>query len=152
MALLAAGLTLLVPLGACTNGPQDLVATPRPVAPPSATMVHVRDVRTGMCLDADRLPSGGRVGYLEVLDCGVEHTGEVFAVVQEASAALGVLPDGSRCWEDYEPYVGTTPDRSRNQVRALTATAEALADRPAPLVCVAVAPDRMTGSVRGTAS
>ena len=150
-ALLAAGVTLLATLGACTNGSDDLVATPKPVSPPAATMVHIRDVRTGMCLDGDRLPSGGRVGYLEVLDCGVEHSGEVFAVIPEASGTVGVLPDGSRCWEDYEPYVGTAPDRSVNRIQALTATAEARAARPAPRGCVAVAHDRLTGSMRGSA-
>lgn len=145
----AAAALLMLPLSACAAGSHSLEATPRPVSPPPATMVYISDVRTGMCLDTARLPAGGRVAYLEVLGCEVDHTGEVFAVIQEDTAST--LPDGSRCWDDYQAYVGSPPDRTGNGIRALTAATDAWhSPRPAPLVCVAVSAQPRTGSVRGT--
>lgn len=92
------------------------MATPRPTAPPAATLVHLADVRTGMCLDTDRLPDEGRVAYLEVVDCGLPHTGEVVAVGTEAEDSCG----------------GDTA------VRALVAAEDVVGEGPAPLVCVRI--------------
>jgi hypothetical protein len=146
------GAALLGALTACGEDQRELMATPEPMTPPPATLVHISDVRTGMCLDADRLPAGGRTAYLEAVDCSQQHTGEVFAVVEDSSDPSAAVPNGARCWEEYATYVGIDPEHSRNTVRALTATAEAAAERSAPLVCITVTPDRMAGSVRGTAS
>ncbi len=137
-------LALALPLAGCTTGSQTLMATPKPATPPPATMVHLADVRTGMCVAADRLPRDGKVSYLEVLGCEIDHTGEVFAVVDGTAA-------GDPCTGAFEPYVGTTLDRSSVTVRVLTASGQAW-DRatPAPTVCVAVSADPTTGSLRGT--
>lgn len=152
---LLAALVLALPLAGCTTGSRTLLATPRPQTPPPATMVHLADVRTGMCLDADRLPRDGKVAYLEALGCGTDHTGEVFAVVSGAPVPADPAPadpvPGDPCTDAFEPYVGVTPDRSTVSVRVLTASAEGW-DRaaPAPTVCVAVSADPITGSLRGT--
>ncbi|SDB81115.1 hypothetical protein GA0111570_103214 [Raineyella antarctica] len=148
--VLVALAALLLPLAGCDGGSGTLLATPKPRTPPPATMVHIQDVRTGMCLDADRLPAGGRIAYLEVLGCATEHNGEVFAVEPGAGTPEGI-PDGKDCWAAYQGYVGTAPDRTQNQIRALTASADALAaDRSAPLVCVAVTPSATTASLQGS--
>lgn len=148
--VLAAASVLLLPLSACAGGSGELVATPAPISPPAATMVHIHDVRVGMCLDAERLPDDGRVAYLEVLDCSVAHTGEVHLVRDDAASPAGEVPDGASCRQDYRAYVGSDPDTTSNEIRALTATEDALAGQPAPLVCVTVTPGPTTGSVRGT--
>lgn len=145
-----AAASLLLPVAACSAGGGELMATPKPMSPPPATMVHVHDVRVGMCLDAGRLPEDGLVTYLEVLDCSIEHTGEVHLVQDGTAAAPGTLPDGSPCRRDYQAYVGSHPDTTGNEIRALSAPADALAGRPVPLVCVTVTPTPTIGSVRGT--
>ncbi|WOQ17442.1 hypothetical protein [Raineyella sp. W15-4] len=141
-------LALALPLAGCATGSHSLLATPSPQTPPPATMVHLADVRTGMCLDADRLPGTGRVAYLEVLGCAVDHTAEVVAVLDgNDPAARGDAP----CSDAFQAYVGSVPDHSDTAVRVLTASADAW-DRsgPAPTVCLAVSPTPVTGSVRGT--
>ncbi|QGF22970.1 hypothetical protein [Raineyella fluvialis] len=137
-AMLLVALTL--PLAGCATGSQSMMATPKPQTPPPATMVHLADLRTGMCVDGDRLPRDGKVAYLEVLACDLDHTGEVFAVL-----------DNAGCPAAYQAYVGAGSDHSTNQIRVLTASADAW-DRAGspPTVCVAVAPTPITGSLRGT--
>ncbi|WOP19212.1 hypothetical protein [Raineyella sp. LH-20] len=142
--LAAAGLAL--PLTGCATGSSSMMATPVPQTPPPATMVHLADVRTGMCLDADRLPSDGKVAYLEVLGCETAHTAEVVAVLDGATPAA----IGDPCAAAFRDYVGGTPDDG--DVRQLTASADAWQSRPAPApsLCLAVSPDPVTGSARGT--
>lgn len=112
--LALAALATVLLAGGCGGGQGQLMATPRPTEPAAATLVHVADVRTGMCLHADRLPADGRVAYLEVVDCGLPHTGEVVDV-------------------------GTDPgDSCPQESRALVAGEDVVREGPAPLVCVQV--------------
>lgn len=147
--LVLAGLVL--PLAGCATGSSSMMATPVPRTPPPATMVHLADVRTGMCLDADRLPRDSKVAYLEVLGCETDHTAEVIAVLDGGpTTGSGPTADGDPCTAAFQEYVGGTPDEG--DVRQLTASADAWESRPAPAptVCLAVSPDPVSGSARGT--
>ncbi len=141
---------LVLSLTGCGPTQDILMATPKPESRTPATMVHITDIRPGMCLDSDHLPSGDRIGYLEVMGCQLEHTAEVVAVVQDTGEAPVSLADGGRCWDGHQAYIGSTPAHSGYEVRALTAADSPYAEQPATLVCLAVSPAPLTGSLRST--
>lgn len=127
-------------LAGCSDPDDDLVAEPAPNESPVTTLVHLSDIRPGMCVDTSGLPEDGSSSYLQVADCGGSHDAEVFAVP-------GADADPASCPDHFADYVGVDPEASDLEIRAVTPDTEAEAAADTGPVCLAVSPEYVTGSV-----
>lgn len=142
--VLTAALGIPLLLAGCTGGGDDMVATPAPTGSPVTTLVHLSDVRAGMCVDTTGLPEDGRSAYLQVSDCAGTHDAEVFHVLEGDA-------DPATCTDFFEEYVGTAPDASDLEIRAVQDDGRAPESaRSVGAACLAVSPEQVVGSVGAT--
>ena len=116
----------------------------------------VFDIPVGSCMDAASL-EGDQVSRIETIDCAEEHDVEAYASTELTGAtypgkdAIHAEAD-EFCLGEFEPFVGTPYQESDLSFSFLYPTEESwTSSEDREILCLVIAPEPVTGSLRGAA-
>jgi len=120
--------------------------------------VFTTDLRTGDCLDEDLFAEDATDTALTVtvVPCGEPHAAQVY---ENTDLDAGSYPGESaifdeaesRCYDAFEPWVGTSYETSELEVFYYYPTSESWEQDDRTITCVVISPDDVTESLEGSA-
>jgi hypothetical protein len=115
----------------------------------------VFDIPVGACLDSAAL-EGDQVARIEILDCAEEHDVEAYASLELSGETYpgqeAILAQADEfCLAEFDSFIGTAYQDSVLDFSFLYPTEESWGEGDREVLCLAISPEPVTGTLEGTA-
>ncbi len=116
---------------------------------------EVFDIPVGACFDSSSL-EGDQVATIEILDCAEEHDVEAYASLELSGEAYPgqdeILAQADEfCLAEFDSFIGTAYQDSVLDFSFLYPTEESWGEGDREVLCLAISPEPVTGTLEGTA-